>query len=1301
MKCFIQIIIFLSLTNFLYSQNNLMLMGDSLINQSLKEYSNGNPKTALDYAKRGIDCYKTYGIRDSSQYDFAVSTAAFIFAQNNQLSTAITLEKGRLEWLEGKYGKQSVNFADVLTSISFYYSRLEKNDSSILYLESAKMIYKEVKGEDSQEYNRTLNWLCDNYYSTLDYDSAIKCGEEYKMWAEKKYGSKSVEYGKLLNLLCNCFIGKEQYQKAIHYATQALDILEKADDGQDPLASVNYDMAMMSISTIHYEKEDYKALIPFIKRQQKHYSTIYGDLSDQYERTFSDLGMIYLLTKDREGDYANNQERLSFCEKKYGADSYEYASVLKRVAHDYVITKEYVKAVKSIDLALQIAELKKGKDGKEYNEMLSEKADIMKRAGEHDYSKTFVLQSLKMKEEQLRSDSPEYISQLYRIAHDYEEYEERGEAVRIAQMIVATYENKGDTDSNGYAEALEKQAEYEMSADYFTDCEKLLKKALQIRGKNINLEYAKLLLKLSDFQHSIGQYTESLETAEKVLDVLRLINSSEAAMWRGLALSSLALSYSSLGNKRKSAMISKELMKIEEQNGEKYEDIIWRDIEDKINGGEGLGSTEEGIEFALSLNDEDLADKEARGMTKTASYASSLRDRGVFYREMKEYEKALEWIERGKKIQQETVGKNTLEYEHTLELIASCNRALGKFDEAKAELNEALGVLRNLLPDNHPDILRVLTLIANIESHTSASVAMQYAKEATYGLRDVVKKTFSQLGSVERNMFWQQYSRWFQMDLPFLASICEGETSACTAYDGILLSKGLLLNTETEMNHLIAESNDEELLNKYYKLFTTRSRLNKLKDADTQTIDSLEHVIETTEKVLLQKCKAYGDYTKNLSITWQDVKTHLNPEDVAIEFVEVHDQKEGTSKYAALVIRKEDQSPKWVSLFSEKELFTAKSAGYYKSTKLSRLLWEPLNIYIQNKKNIYFAPDGELYNIGVEYLPHWDKNCIVSDAWNMFRVSSTRQILQPAQNTKISQAAVYGGIKYDADTTTLVNDSKKYPSFRSLDNVYWIASDTTDLRWGAKELPATKPEVEDIDKMLRAAHVANSLYIGTDGTEASFKALSGKKKNLLHIATHGFYSPAAKPQNDDTESTVQHEERIMMRSGLLLAGANTTLTGKSMPKNVEDGVLTAQEIATLDFRDLDLVVMSACETGLGDVSGEGVFGLQRGFKKAGAKSLLMSLWKVNDEATRLLMTQFYKNLTSGLSKYESLRSAQKFVREYEVEIEEQNDKSSVLEKLSTRQTSQVETDNKKAKKKVKKYQDPKMWAAFILLDAIN
>ena len=104
------------------------------------------------------------------------------------------------------------------------------------------------------------------------------------------------------------------------------------------------------------------------------------------------------------------------------------------------------------------------------------------------------------------------------------------------------------------------------------------------------------------------------------------------------------------------------------------------------------------------------------------------------------------------------------------------------------------------------------------------------------------------------------------------------------------------------------------------------------------------------------------------------------------------------------------------------------------------------------------------------------------------------------------------------------------------------------------------------------------------------------------------------------------EDKPMTRSGLLLSGCNHTLNHEPVPENREDGVLTAQEIATLDLRGLDLVVLSACETGLGDISsGEGVFGLQRGFKKAGAKTIVMSLWKVADSATQKLMTNFYQN----------------------------------------------------------------------------
>ena len=166
-----------------------------------------------------------------------------------------------------------------------------------------------------------------------------------------------------------------------------------------------------------------------------------------------------------------------------------------------------------------------------------------------------------------------------------------------------------------------------------------------------------------------------------------------------------------------------------------------------------------------------------------------------------------------------------------------------------------------------------------------------------------------------------------------------------------------------------------------------------------------------------------------------------------------------------------------------------------------------------------------------------------------------------------------------------------------------------------------------------------------------------------------------------------------------MSGANIALKKGANLKDVEDGILTAQEISTLDLRGLELAVLSACQTGTGDIAGDGVFGLQRGFKKAGANTLLMSLWKVDDNATHLLMTEFYKNLLAGESKFESLRKAQKYVRDYEEEIEITPNK---------RWESQIRQKMNKSKepapqkiKKIKRYASPYYWAAFILLDAID
>ena len=183
---------------------------------------------------------------------------------------------------------------------------------------------------------------------------------------------------------------------------------------------------------------------------------------------------------------------------------------------------------------------------------------------------------------------------------------------------------------------------------------------------------------------------------------------------------------------------------------------------------------------------------------------------------------------------------------------------------------------------------------------------------------------------------------------------------------------------------------------------------------------------------------------------------------------------------------------------------------------------------------------------------------------------------------------------------------------------------------------------------------ASNLFTGSNATEEEFKALSGTRPNVLHIATHGFFWPYEEAKRKDYfmaalmgNQSQFHYLSSMERAGLLFAGANVAMTGHrdELPSNVEDGVLSAQEISTMDLYGTDLVVLSACETGQGDIEGDGVYGLQRAFKLAGVQTIIMSLWKVNDAATQMLMTEFYTNwITNKMSKRKAFEAAKQKVR---------------------------------------------------------
>ena len=308
-----------------------------------------------------------------------------------------------------------------------------------------------------------------------------------------------------------------------------------------------------------------------------------------------------------------------------------------------------------------------------------------------------------------------------------------------------------------------------------------------------------------------------------------------------------------------------------------------------------------------------------------------------------------------------------------------------------------------------------------------------------------------------------------------------------------------------------------------------------------------------------------------------------------------------------------------------------------------------------------------LHNIGIENLPGCEK-------YNFYRLSSTRELARRHSATTIRDAVFYGGLLYDITPDEMKQESVAYHVSSGNRSLTQVLAEGFNGRGAVRGLPyleGTLTEVNAIADMTKTKKIETKLFTGSKGNEESFKMLDGSNIQLLHIATHGFYladnTVNESDEADDLRPQRNVEDQTMTRSGLLMAGAENALNN-DLPDNVEDGLLTAQEIAQLDLNKLDMVVLSACETALGDITkGEGVFGLQRGFKKAGAQSLLMSLWEVDDKATSMLMTAFYQNWLNGKSKHEALELAKQTVR------------------------SHTEWG----------WDKPMYWAAFILLDAIE
>ena len=499
-----------------------------------------------------------------------------------------------------------------------------------------------------------------------------------------------------------------------------------------------------------------------------------------------------------------------------------------------------------------------------------------------------------------------------------------------------------------------------------------------------------------------------------------------------------------------------------------------------------------------------------------------------------------------------------------------------------------------------------------------------------------------QMSESERAAFWRNHND--TKDLIFSLA-CHG-VMASTLYDYALLYKGILLSSSTQVGRIVNSAKDAKLSELFGRL-SVMSQEKEDSDDSSEKIRRLEHQV-------LARCQELG-YAINPTLTSTDVESALDDNDVAIEFVD-YKQLETISnpsvvnKYAALVLRKGWPEPKLVDLGNESALsniIQSKDKAYDNQT-LYNLIWKPLEQYIPAGSRVYYSPAGLLHQIAIEAIPY-NKGKILCDRYSFTRLSSTRElILQGNNENPYCSSAIYGGLQYSLSDDELVTYSQRY-AYRATPFSADYLSRSGDIASPWRFLPGTRAEAESIAALLTTKGVTPALYTGAEGNEESFKALSGQSPSILHIATHGFYLKNQDFTTTTTESVdmreqLQAQKSPLKRSGLIMAGANPAWTeGKVLP-NVEDGVLTAEEISSLDLRNTTLAIISACDSGLGEINNDGVEGLQRAFKSAGVQTLVVTLWKVDDSATEFMMTEFYKNLTSGRSRREAFDAARATVR---------------------------------------------------------
>ncbi len=786
------------------------------------------------------------------------------------------------------------------------------------------------------------------------------------------------------------------------------------------------------------------------------------------------------------------------------------------------------------------------------------------------------------------------------------------------------FENGYNTSHPGYMKTISSEGLLYATMGRYQQAEKFTLKALELREAafgDAHMEVAASINNYAVLHYNLGKYNEAEKEFEQSLQIIEK-NKKQQGVQYAIVLNNKAMLFQALGRYEEAAKLLQQVIAI----GEALKSDVKNSNKFRFMSNLALLYQQMG-----RYNDaEAIYQRMQKRITdrNSADYANALNNLAILYLVMNKQDKVEEMLQKAADIYKKSFGEESPAYAKVTGDLGNFYRFKARYNEALPLLKQALQIREEALGIDHPQYVQsqedLALLYWKINDISNAYPLYKMVMEKSL---DFVNTFFPPMSEVEKAKYWDLLSPRFQRFYNFALAVAkENPTVITDMIEFRFATKGILLSATRKVTQSILNSGNASLIADYNSWIDSKETLAKLyvfsKDELQEqglNIDSLQKAVNATEKRLSENSKTFAQFMFSEKIEFGEVKAKLKTDEALVEIIRLRNFDQVLTdniRYLALVITKNNQKPVVVQLPQGNDM-EGKYFKTYRKSMTNRIndeqsyanFWAPIDNELAGKKKIFVSVDGIYNQISLNTLKKASGDFLINK-YDFVLVGNGKDLL----NTQSKSVAI--------KKATLLGD----PDYGSDKNV--------------PPLPATKTEVDGITKTLKSSGYQVAEFVQDDANEANLKA--AKEVSILHIATHGFFFPdvdkASWPIGVHAENA---KDNVLLRSGLMLSGAAAVDKLNPTMDSTNNGIITSYEAMNLDLNGTKLVVLSACETGLGEVkAGEGVYGLQRAFLIAGADAIVMSLWKVDDAATQQLMNNFYTNWIKNADKQKAFKQAQ-------------------------------------------------------------